>query len=74
MIAQGNDNSPATLRSVDAAISSSRAAMLTAAQFAQVNTLRSLLQQAADSHNDVELQRLAALILSIIREGPPSLF
>lgn len=63
-----------TLRTVDAAIASSRAAMLTAAQSAQVHALRTRLMAAAAAGDDAERQRLSALILSIIREGPPPLF
>ena len=59
-------------QSVDAAISSPRAAMLTNAQYLEVMRLRKLHEQSLEENDTDEADRLAALILSIIREGPPS--
>ena len=60
------------LEKVDAAMGSSRAAMLTAAQFSQLVRLRDQIDRACHRTDADEAVRLEAIVLAIIREGPPS--
>ena len=66
---------PAALRAqtVESALASPRAAMLTAAQFAEAMRLRTAFDRAREAGDSAESARLEKLILSLVREGPPSL-
>ncbi|MEX2453492.1 MAG: hypothetical protein WD470_02245 [Rhodospirillaceae bacterium] len=73
----GNEESPRRHRnrtrpqSVDSAVSSPRAAMLTAVQYAELMRLRAEFDAARTRRDTAETNRLEALILAIVREGPP---
>lgn len=58
-------------QSVDSAVSSPRAAMLTAVQYAELMRLRAEFDAARMRSDITEAARLEALILAIVREGPP---
>lgn len=60
-------------RTIDNAISSPRAAMLTRGQFEEVERLRTRFDHARAANDMTECLRIEALILSIIREGPARL-
>ena len=57
-------------QTVESAVRSARAAMLTDAQFAEMIRLRDAYDAARSVGDAAESARLEALILALVREGP----
>ncbi len=71
----GNGNraprgSASAAQTVESAVRSARAAMLTNVQFAEMMRLRDAYDAARNAGDAVESARLEARILAIVREGP----
>jgi hypothetical protein len=60
-------------QTVESAVRSARAAMLTDAQFAKLMQLRDAYDAARSAGDATESARLEALILALVREGPARL-
>lgn len=67
------ERGPAGMQTVESAVRSARAAMLTDAQFAEMMRLRDAYDAARSVGDAAESARLEALILALVREGPSRL-
>ena len=63
----------AAVQTVDSAVRSARAAMLTDVQFAELMRLRDAYEAARSAGDTAESSRLESLILALVREGPARL-